>query len=467
MFMKKLVLVFLLVFVLLRVFAIDYNEAISKARELSTKLQDYASSYEYQDRMLKAQNLKDRLAFGVDVSEITIAEENNLYPTVKFDFTLPEYVDDLKIKASVKTNHNKSASEESYKLDPSLSVSKSFTFKDYEDTQEDLSKEKNRNTLDSGHEKQLLSYENSFIDSLISIMELKASIRNQETNLSKMETNFDANIKIGNIDSGSLAEVSAKKNLDKTRIQLQDTKNSLKTALEAFENEYGFPYEDITTVPQADLSFTQNALKSVTVRNAELNLQLAKQKLDEKTGNKTTLNVSIDASPSIKFDQDGKYVDTSISTGAKATFGFKNLSVSASYDGTITEDDYNPSLTISGRWNNESKPKEVTDLEVLELQNAYISAKNSYDDAVFVYETQSKALVKEIETLKTDFAMQDIDDSYDMAVLSYKQEMFNKGLITQTELDEAKTEVELDAAERIRLELRAVKLQNKIIINNL
>ena len=466
--MKKVITIFCFFSVLFEVFAMDYNVAISKARELSATMEYYNSSYEYQNGLLQSQDLKNRLAVGIDVSDITIAEENHLFPSVKVSFTLPEYVKDMTVVATLSANHSDKTilSDEYYKLTPGLSLSKSFTFKDYEDSQEDLAKEKNRNLLDTSYEKQVLSFENSFIDSLISIMQLKVNIRKLQSDLSKLEANYEAETQTGSIDKGSLKEITADKTLAKSRAQLDKSIQTLDAALKAFENAYGFAYEDITYVPQTDLTFEPDVTKSITVRNAQIALESAKQKLDEKLGNKTTVKVGLTASTDVKLDGDRKYAETTVSTGATAALIHDNLSLSAIYDGEISKDKFKPSLTISGKWNNDSKPKEVSDLEILELQNAYIKAKNDYDDAVFKYDSQSKSLLLEIETMKTDFEMQAIDDSYDLTVLQYKQDLFSKGLITQIDLNDAIAEVELDEAERISLQLQAIQLKNKIITNN-
>ncbi|MCK9599074.1 MAG: hypothetical protein M0R06_08545, partial [Sphaerochaeta sp.] len=301
------------------------------------------------------------------------------------------------------------------------------------------------------------------------LLENEKSIKQTEKDLADLQTSLQQNLSLKLIRSDSLAyqaQEQAIKVKEATLANLQSTRELL---LRQFSLLAGFAWEGVEAIPEPNLSFTSNPMGNSSVLLKSLALDLAKEELALKKAEFT--NKSLVLNGGVKTTQTSGTVPAgvglertnSMSVQASAAIDAKQFSLSGGVKGTYNFDSgsFSPSLSVSGSWNN-NKTLASDALTLQKLENEVLIAELAYQTALNEYLQNAATLESNIAAWKMTHALHRQSMDYNLALLKQQQTLFEKGLATKADVDDAAFNVEIDAYTLSSILLDGLKLENQI-----
>lgn len=457
-------------------FAVDIDVLVNGALENSGTIRNLEVTKENSSLSAQMGDLSDETKVTVDTGSITLekgassatsSDQAVLSMQPSVTVSVAGLGDDTSLELGVSNSSTFRLGDgtTSSTLTPNARFEKSFDLSGFVDGRDDIVKQTNALQRELSYAKGVLEFKNSVINSVISIMNTTVSIETTRRNLESSQRKYESDISLGVINEGSLSDMKTQMELSKLQSSLDSYETQLETLKRSFYNDYGVAYEDVDFVRDAVLDVVSSSDGNTTVAIARLNLEKARQNLDAKTIVGDSLKISSSLQAPVVFSS-GSDTTASVKAGVGAEISGSNYAVSASanagYDGsTLT-----PSLTISGRWSNKTNAK-ASDLEILTLENDLILAQMSYDSALQNYDDTVRSLSIEVQDLRTQTDAFEIETQYNRRILEYTTQLYEKGMASQSEMDDAKASVAVDDANRIVYALKALVLENRIRINEL
>ena len=358
-------------------------------------------------------------------------------------------------------------SDNFWSADPSVGISHTITFGDSGDILGDLQLAKQKLEIDQTYRQRIYDFESSIYTKISEIVTYEMNLLNAEKDILIQKTKIDNALKLKTTAVGSTTFRSMELDLAK----LENSKSSIQQKLVMAKTQYtqltGMEWDGVDSIRQADLSFTFLPTGDTSVVTAALELEIAKEELALRQ-RKTVVSGNVRSVPSLTIGGNAglSYTETTTTSlfyelDAQAAYSVNNFTTGASVNldvsdnGTIT-----PSLTISGSWRN--NPTIASDvLEIQSLQNTITIAGIDYQEAMLEYQINANQLEADILGHQLTTGQFEQTAVYRQQVLDEALKAFEKGLITQTEIDQARLDVELTTYERTLYALDALVLENR------
>ncbi len=217
----------------------------------------------------------------------------------------------------------------------------------------------------------------------------------------------------------------------------------------------GLDWDGLDDIAQPNLSLNvlTNGNSNVIIKSLEI--QVAEEEY---------ANFVAEQSPNtlyVKGDASGKYTEANgkdsgkIEVGGTLSYNANNWTISAKHTSTWnlaegSSSSYSPSLKIYGKWTNgtinQSTGSDMSStrdsLELQKKQNAILSAKNDYIAAMTSYSQSAQDY--SVQIMEWNYSKSEIDSkiTYLESVLDNKIALFNAGLATEKDVDDARFELD-------------------------
>lgn len=460
---KKILILFSIVLLALNVFAVDITTVINQAKSSGLEFKQIENTLKTSLNTLKL--TKTGPSFAVLVEQNQDASDFfKEIPTATVQVTLPEYIDDLNVsfganlsQVSLNSFLNIPGLDNQFfeVVTPMLNVSKVFDFSDME--MKNASDKINELATSLSYNKAILQAENNLIDAIINIMQLEINIDSAQKAFDKATTDYQNNIKLGQINEGSIIDFNAKMQLAKSESSLKTLKTSFTNAKDSFVTYYGFEYPTITSVPDCTLSFTPNAEGNTEVYISYLKLLSAQYKYMTAAGLNPQLTLTGSVSAPYAFKED-KY---GVTGNVDLSFTSGNLKLSATASGSVINGTkQKPKLKISGSWSK----SEAQDVSVENLQIDLDNAQSSYTSALSSYNTNAFTLESDIAAFESKYSVFETQKEYDKLICEAQKNLYELGAVSYQDYLDAQTAQDNDAKQEIMLKLEAMKISNRIKI---
>lgn len=475
---KKIISIFVLVSVMLCVCAADIETVLEKAKSLSTVYQGYEISNE--NHIISDQKADLKGPEFTVTGGLGYNKDNTYVDSSSLTLTFPETDNNYKFTLRANVGRISLRKKDPFTVSPSLTIDKNMTFKSYVDTRDEIKDLASDINWQKNYITNITNFENNLINTVASILNAENRLKTSETNYKRTLTTYENDKYLGTIEEGSLPDIARKLSLDTQRVQLESSRTSYEKSLRDFEHQYGFAFEEITQVRDADLDFEMDEDGNSTVLLAAMDLETAKQNLNAAKGMKKTVSISTTATAPYTFNN--KYDNGRLDLSASVTYKETPESSSSVLGGsdkfkltmTVNESigrDTNgkdispvPSVSISGTWSSKAVQAESDELNIKTLTNTVLEKENAYNDALYTYRTNAQTLLNDIATHKNSVSQNEIQTDYDKAVLDYQEKLLENGLTTQQTVDDARTTYESDLLNAMVLKLQALVLENRIKI---
>lgn len=474
---KRLVgLIGVFVFALVSLGAADLDTIVDQAKQNSSTIQLIELSKQNSDLSVAIGEVRETT--GIEVSgDFTFKEMNwgtNLAPNNKTSMIASPVItislpNDNQTTISISANSiSRSLTNDNYwSADPNVGISHTITFGDSGDILSDLKLAKQRLEIDQTYRQRIYDFESSIYTKMSEIVTYEMNLLNAEKDILIQKTKIDNALKLKTTAVGSTTFRSMELELAK----LENSKSSIQQRLVMAKTQYmqltGMEWDGVGSIRQADLSFVFMPTGDTSVIIAALELELAKEELALRrrstvlSGNSRTVpSLTIGGSAGLSYTE---AITTTLfyELDAQAAYSANNFTSGASVNLAISDSgNITPSLTISGSWRN--NPTIASDvLEIQSLQNNITIAGIDYQEAMLDYQINANQLESDILGHRLETEQFEQTAVYRQQVLNEAQQAFAKGLITQTEVDQARLNVELTTYERTIYALEALVLENR------
>lgn len=351
---------------------------------------------------------------------------------------------------------------ERYSVSPSISASHTFDLTGYDsDLATTLSNARADLQSEMTYQSAKLNFERSVLTSIRAILQAEQSLDEAQYNLEKAERTLANALELGNMSEESVSYRQQVNAINLQKRTIDATEKQIQTASEQYTTLTGLVWDGVEALPTPDL--TLNILESgnTSVVLAALDVQIAQQAIETK--NHQTNPSALRLSGGV----DGSVVAGDKSASANVGFAYNagNWSVGTSVAGTYDNSSFYPSMTIVGSWTNKTT-KRSDDIELQMLNNNLISAQNSLTDARTEYVQDAQNL--QLQILNHNYTLENTAATRDYleANLEYTQTLFDAGLCTQDDLNDAKKEVEWAAVDETVNTIDGLILQIDIALLN-
>ena len=347
-----------------------------------------------------------------------------------------------------------------YSISPSVSASHTLTYGYTADNRKSLLNRQTEVLALSSYESNKLTFTTNLYTQIDSLLENEKSIKQTEKDLADLKTSLEQNLSLKLIRQESLvyqAQEQAITLKEATLNNLQSTRELLK---KQFTLLSGLVWEGVEEIGEPDLTFASNPMGNSNVSLKALDLDLAKEDLALKKAEFTNKQVLLNGGIST---QNSSTAAEKLTASASATLKANNFSAKAGLQGTYnySTNGFSPSLSLSGSWNNNTTL--ATDsLTLQKLENEVLIAELAYQTALNDYLQSAATLESNIAGWNMTYALQSQSMEYNLALLKQQQTLFEKGLATKADVDDAAFAVEIDTYTLSTTLLDGLKLQNQI-----
>lgn len=358
-----------------------------------------------------------------------------------------------------------------FEVAPKLTASHTFTFGESGDTRKDLVTTQTRLSADKDYETNLLQFENRLYTQITNILTQERSIATTKRSIADLEKTMSNALALNTITADSPSYMKYELDLEKLKNTLAGAEAKLTLALQQFISSFGIEYQSITSYPDfPELSLIEFASGNTSVLLSRIALEIAQQDLaifQAKYDNSTVrLDGSLGTNLNTKDTAQSPTLFGSTSASVAVTYKDANnlsLSGSAAVVWNHADNKVNPSLTISGTWSNITGRGADT-LELQQLQNKVLLAQIAYDQALQSYRESVSSMQNTIANWNLSIAQYFSTAQYNKKLLEQAESMYELGLGTQKDVDNAKITVEEDEQEYLSLLLQGLMYQNEIKI---
>jgi len=472
--MKRIWHVLAAVVVLLAAFpvgAADIGTIVEQAKANSTTVKTLQLNKQQSELALGLNDLDKKLAVVVDGSVKfddsliggTGLSEANVTVNPRVTVTLPN--DQATTITVVPGPIVKSFESNAFSASPSATITHTLDLGPKRKTQndlDDLKLSKQRLEVDYGYVKGIIAFENSVYQKIIELLTHEKNILSSNGQILTQKNQMATALTLKTMSKESTSYRNMELSLARLETSLAATERKLNLAKAQYRQITGLPWDGLDAVPEADLTFTPMESGDTSVVVASLALEIAKLDLALYEQDSSAMSVRFNGgvgmananninANSLRYNIDaGATLSSShFTVGSSVTMGISNT-------GTLS-----PSLTISGSWKNDTAIEADT-IARRRLQNAVELATIDQQEAMLDYLDAVDALQGDILNHQiTKQQLQD-DKEYDERLLAQAQERLTRGLGVQSDVDNARLTLEIDAYELKINRLEALVLANKI-----
>ncbi len=470
--LKRLFLLFVLFLTLSSaLFSATLDSIISSAKENSPSFKNTYISYQNGLLQLAQMEKNKTPTYQVDVTYLPLNQyTDSPYSTdYKYGMTLrPEfsYVSyDNKLSFGGELGYTMDYEGNSIMLSPGVDASYNFDFSGYEpETMEDLNYTIMRLNTEYTYKSAEINFEKTVLSTIRTLYSAEKSMETIDESIDDLETTIDTIDKLKTISPDSTLYKNNLLMLEKNK----ETKALLERQFEDAKNNYktltGLDWDGVDSLPSPKLELKTLPNGNTEVLLASLNIQLAEE---------TLKSLEADYDPNgllISGGVRGSYtaVDGPLSgqdlvaVNASLRYSGKNWSISAtpslSWSFPQSSDALlSPSLTISGSWRNNTT-NVYENAELSKKQNDVVTRQNQYVQAMTNYVQSGQNLSVSIMDWNFKMGQADSNIAYLKEVRDNQAELYEKGLITKEELDDAELDIKLAEYDRDDLILQGLIL---------
>ena len=466
--------------------ALTIDEILTSARDVSYSVKNASLLHDNNLLLIRENELDDEPVWSVDLSvkpfsSSDFSNDKLDIDTLSASVTLPD--DDattITLSSPIEIGYENG----SFLIEPSITASHTFDFNYFNDDRiTDLTNASSSLSTERLYLEALYSFDKSVITELTTLLNLEKNIKDLEHTISNAERDLNNMLTLKEATEDSITYTRALLDLDMNRRSLKTYEDQYEKAKEQFKISTGLTWDGLEEFSIPSLSLSPLESGNSEVRGLSLDSEVASLKVEEKEKamNPETLLLSGSVGGSfrneagrVSYDEENKTPlfpskpwRNSMNGNIGVTFNLSNWSIGASF-GLSGEkgESVNPSLTLSGSWkNNTSSRRDRIELE--RLRNDAVSAQNDYLDALTNYNIKAMEIQNSIMEYEFKLSTLKQNESYLKASLELEEDYYEKGLVSEDEVEDARVALDLFSYDKMITLLEGLSLYYDILIYSL
>jgi hypothetical protein len=432
------------------------DEIVSKALAASSRMRDLE---------LTKQDTLIRISLNQVEDEIGVSVSGDLSSTIHFDSSSATIQSKEGVEGTIiLPNDGKTAitlstgsmsygtAKNTYSIAPNIGASHTFTYGLTDDNRKNLANRSTELSATSAYESSRLSFASTLYTQIASILDNEKSIKTTEKDLADLKRTLEQDLSLKRIREDSLAYKAQERAIQTQETTLEGLKAARTLYLKQFALLAGFEWEGVEGIREPNLSLAQGGALNSALRLKQLELELAKEDLALERATHSNKDLTVGGSLGVSTSRGASsaldptiVTKTQISGGATARLKTTQYSASGGVSGTynIQSNTFTPTLSISGSWTN--NPRSASEnLTLQRMENAVLSAELAYQSALDEYEQNLMALQNSVAAWQMRHDLLKVGFEYNLETLQLQKTLFERGLATKTQVDDAQFAVEID-----------------------
>ncbi|MGD1823195.1 MAG: hypothetical protein ACPKM0_10600 [Pleomorphochaeta sp.] len=323
----------------------------------------------------------------------------------------------------------------------SLNVSHNFLLGDYTNNQRNLNNQLTLLSANQAYETGIVNYKKNVYSYVSNIISNEKSQKDVKKNFEDQEKIINDSLKLKQITKDSITYKQYSLLLNSYKDSLENLEIQKESLLKNFKDYTGIDYEEVNDIREPVLDIDSSIDESLTIQIAQLNVRIKQDTIDqverEKTQSYINLNTAI---------ADYGVYDTSedMSIGVLATYNANNLSFNAgtNFDYTLgSSASFTPAVQVGATWTNDT----TSESDIIENklnENALISSQLDLNSAIQSKELTKLTLNTQIVNWKSQYKQLLDNIQYQQDTLKLKKEMFDLGLVSESDVTDVEFEIE-------------------------
>ena len=342
-----------------------------------------------------------------------------------------------------------------------------------QDILDDLNDAKNHLVTESTYAKAVLSFESLVISYMKQFIAIEKQIFIAEKNLDDKTTVMDNYLKLRTATEDSLTYQKAVLDVQKARMDL-DSLNQQKSLLKTqYKTVTGLDWDGLTDIPDPVLDLVPLAEGNTSVLVSSLSAQIADEtvKKEESALNPQSLRLTgtlgVDVNNKLRGTRNPvngtvSYTENMATGTVGLTYVGSNWSIGGTFGASANGSfDIKPKLTIAGSWTSDSNSDEDND-KLQTLRNNALISRNTYSNDLLAYNNEALQYSTEISSYMFQVEQLKSNMDYYAKLLEFEKESFDKGLSSQSDLDNAQYNYDLLKYDEATTKLDGLDLENRI-----
>lgn len=453
---------FLLLFITAALSASSYDEIVQAALSSSPDASAAELSHEAGLLSLLEAELDDDYVFGVSFAVLPFADSMNVADVTGLSFSMTAPDEDTSISAGLPFGVRYDGTGGS--LSPYLSVEHVFDWGHNDELLKDLQADALRISAERAYEADLIAIRRSVLSLVSEILANESSRLEATMEYEDASKELSDSLSLGIVTQGSIGMMELELMMQRAEDQLRIADEEKTELLSRYRAYTGLDWDGIDDIPLPAFPDVASAYTSSSLEEAAIEQRIAEEEvlIAQSEYNPHRMTAGAEASGAISLGQ-GLYSDGSGSGQSVSLYGMLGWEgddfTIAAEGGGIWDDDlrFTPSLTITGSW--QSGNDESEDLTLRTLRNTARIRASEASDARREFAESRDAIANDILAWERSWAEMEADIRYREALCSMAELKHDRGMITDDELDDAYTELEILRLERDILLIEGLSLE--------
>ncbi len=457
--------------------AVTLEDAISSAQANNKTYQNQVVTYQKGLLTLEKMDLEDETAVNLGISVNPLLKTASVAGVKGLITDINEYGMAITPTASVTLSDKKTTIKGSmpYLVDyngkvnsisPSIGASYTYDFNEYDDdVLSDLNYAISKYTTEYTYANAGISLKKNLISIISNILSIEMNIKDSEKKVRDTEKTLEDYKTLSSFSESSLTYITVVNALDNYNRLLSSYNEQLEIAKSSYRNLTGLDWSGLDYIPEPELS-----VSVLDKGNTQVMLQGLAVQQKEETYKKTAAGYDVDllsfdgkAEGNVNMLSDSGKTAGSLSISGSIGYSANSWSVSASPSfswsfSNSSSAEFTPGLTIAATWTNDTKIKSF-ELDKQDKLYDVTKAENDYSASQTNYVQQAQEYSTRISSWNMKKLQNDSNKSYLEAVYENKKALFEVGLATDKEVEDARFNLEKAGYEYDIMLLEGLSLQ--------
>lgn len=319
----------------------------------------------------------------------------------------------------------------------SLSVSHNFLIGDYTNNYKTLNNQITSLIATQAYETGLINFKKNLYNMVSNIINNEKSQRDVEKKIKDQEKLINDSLTLNRITEDSLLYKQYNLVLNTYKDSLDNLKIQHESILQNFKDYTGVDYDTVDIIREPVLNLDTDNSESLSVQIAQLKVKLKQETIDQVEREKTQSYLKLGSTAATN------YVDDNLDITASASYNTDNFSISVNPTLSIdlSDSSLSPSFSFGGKWINDT----TTDRDLIKNklnENELVSSQLDLNSAIQNQSLTTLNLKSQITNWQAQYKQLNDNIKFKNENLLLQMQMFDLGLVSQSEIDDLVFEIE-------------------------
>ena len=339
----------------------------------------------------------------------------------------------------------------------SIALSHNFLIGDYTNNYKTLNNQITSLKATQAYETGVINFKKNIYSIVSSIIENEKSQRDIEKKIKDQEKLISDSLSLNQMTENSLLYRQYNLVLETYEDALENLKIQYDSYLQNFKDYTGLDYDKVDVIREPNLDIDNEDRDSLSVQIAQLDVKLKQDAIDQVEREKTQSYLNLNSLVA------NNYVNDNLDIAVGASYNTDNFSVNLKPQLTIdlSNNSVSPSFSFGGKWTNDT----TTDKDIIQNklnENELVAAQLVLNSEIQSQSLTTLNLKSQVTNWKAQYKQLNDNIKFKNENLILQNQMFDLGLVSQSDIDELVFEIEQLDYDRLVLLIDGLTIELEI-----